>query len=340
MSQIEMFSYGSLSPELQVEVKAATERIKLRMKRTAEDIIEIGKDLIAVKARLSHGQFLPWIQAEFEMSRHTAENFIRIAERFPENDKVYHFKPSVLYALAAPSTPNEVVEEAVKKAEAGESVTVAEVKKLKAELAAKDSRLQQVESEQQSMQKRIQDLVMVVNSEREKLDKVEEEKQQAIAKAVAAKEAELQKEVERKSQEVERKTQEVEAERKRLEQFKNNPDPETAKKAKEAQVQLAKLRFELERAQSKLQELQDKENNAKIAVIKLDRFKGAVRKLISEHADALIEMSSPYLPESALCDMETLAIALEDLAAKVRSVAYSSEQSGRSMRVVEAEVLS
>ena len=58
--------------ETERQARAAAERIKLRLKRTVEDIIEIGRELTTVKAELPHGQFLPWIAAEFEMSEDTA----------------------------------------------------------------------------------------------------------------------------------------------------------------------------------------------------------------------------------------------------------------------------
>lgn len=87
-------------------------------------------ELTAVKDDLPHGHFLPWIAAEFEMSRQTADNFESVYARFGK-DKVLNFsifKPSVLYALAAPSTPETVIDKAVAKAESGEKVTVADVK--------------------------------------------------------------------------------------------------------------------------------------------------------------------------------------------------------------------
>lgn len=54
------------------------------MKRTAEDIVEIGRDLKEVKEKLDHGQFLPWIESEFGMSQQTASNFMRVAEQFAD----------------------------------------------------------------------------------------------------------------------------------------------------------------------------------------------------------------------------------------------------------------
>lgn len=329
MSQIELFNYDDLTPDVQTEIKLASERIKMRMKRTAEDIVEIGKELIAVKSRLPHGQFLPWIQAEFEMSRVTAFRFMQVAEKF--GSQMFHhetFSPTVLFELSSPSTPDEVVEQAIKKAESGESVTVAEVKDLKAQVVA--------------AKKENEKLFRDFSLQREKLSKTEKEKQQAIAQALREKEAyhnqamqELQMAL---MKDIEAKAKEAEAEKKRLEQFKSNPDPETSKKAKEAQELLTKRKWELQQAEAKLEKLRTKENNATAAVIKLQRFKGAIEKLIGDHADGLIELSSPYLPESCLMEMETAACALEDLAHKIRTAGNQSWQS-RSLKSVDVEVL-
>lgn len=97
-----------------------------RMKRTVEDIIAIGQDLIAVKEKLSHGAFLPWIEAEFGMKQAAAYRFMQVAENY--GGKLINFvnlSPSVLYELAAPSTPEPVRQAVEAKAEAGESVSVA-----------------------------------------------------------------------------------------------------------------------------------------------------------------------------------------------------------------------
>lgn len=127
------FDYAALPVDAALNARAAAERIKLRLKRTVEDIIEIGRELTVVKDELPHGQFLPWIAAEFEMSDQSARQFMWVNERFGgENQKFFEFRPSVLYALSAPSTPESVIDKAVAKAESGEKVTVADVRDWKA----------------------------------------------------------------------------------------------------------------------------------------------------------------------------------------------------------------
>jgi hypothetical protein len=125
-------SYEPIPPANADFIAAASERIKLRMRRTSEDIIEIGKDLIEVKKLINHGQFGFWLENEFEMTDRTARNFIRVAERFGgKSEVISDFKPTILCELASPSTPDEVVEKAQSVAAKGEKVTVADVKKWK-----------------------------------------------------------------------------------------------------------------------------------------------------------------------------------------------------------------
>jgi hypothetical protein len=77
-----------------------------------EDIIEVGNDLQAVKDALPHGQFLPWLKAEFGWSERSAQNFMS-------------------------------VKKAVEKAEAGEEITIATAKEIVAEARMKKRRRRQ-----------------------------------------------------------------------------------------------------------------------------------------------------------------------------------------------------
>lgn len=137
-----LFDYSSVAPEERDVVRAAAERVRVRISRTAADIIEIGRDLIDVKARLGHGHFLKWIEAEFGMSQQAANNFVHVAERFAGKlPTVGSLAATVLYALAAPSTPDDVRAEVTERAARGESVSLEEVKRLKEQWAAERGEL-------------------------------------------------------------------------------------------------------------------------------------------------------------------------------------------------------
>lgn len=132
------FNYDLLETKLADKVRNAADRIRERVKKTVEDIIEVGKDLLAVKEALAHGQFLPWIKAEFGWGERTAQNFMSVAEQF-KSAKIADLpiQPSAAYLLAAPSVPDEARQKAVEKAEAGEEITFAAAREIVAEARKK-----------------------------------------------------------------------------------------------------------------------------------------------------------------------------------------------------------
>lgn len=134
-SQDGQFELTGLEKRDEARVLEAETRIKMRLRRSAEDIIEIGRDLIAVKEILPHGQFLPWLDAKFGMTDRTARNFMRVAERYAgKSETISDLQPTALYALA--SAEPEVREEIERMIEAGEVVTKATVARLRAEMEA------------------------------------------------------------------------------------------------------------------------------------------------------------------------------------------------------------
>lgn len=79
--QRSLFDYNALDIETRIFVQEKAAAIQARLKRTVNDVIAIGQDLIEVKDRLPHGQFLPWLHAEFELSERTAQNFMYAARQ-------------------------------------------------------------------------------------------------------------------------------------------------------------------------------------------------------------------------------------------------------------------
>ena len=132
------FNYDQLQTKLADKVRNAADRIRERIKKTVEDIIEVGNDLLTVKEVLPHGHFLPWLKGEFGWSERSAQNFMSVAEKF-KSAKIADLpiQPSAAYLLAAPSVPDEAREKAVEKAEAGEEITFAAAREIVAEARKK-----------------------------------------------------------------------------------------------------------------------------------------------------------------------------------------------------------
>jgi hypothetical protein len=135
------FDYSPLEAPVAEQVRATAERIRQKVKQTLEDLIAVGNDLLAVKAALPHGQFGPWLEAEFGWTDRMARNFMAVAERFgPKAEMIsdWAIAPTAAYMLAAPSTPGEARREAIARAEAGEQITTSVAREIVAEARKKD----------------------------------------------------------------------------------------------------------------------------------------------------------------------------------------------------------
>jgi hypothetical protein len=135
----ERFDYTPLEKTVADEVQSAAERIRQSLKRTTDSIIEVGQELIAVKAVLPHGKFGPWLRAEFAWTERTVQNFINVAEHFgPKSEIISDLKidPTAAYLLSAPSAPDQARQVAIERAEGGEQITA----KLAKEILAKERR--------------------------------------------------------------------------------------------------------------------------------------------------------------------------------------------------------
>lgn len=131
------FDYAALNSETQIVVQQRTSEIRSLLRRTAQDIFDVGQKLIEVKAQLGHGHFRAWLNAEFDWSIWTATKFMQVADKF-KCVKFSHLDiaPSALYELAAPSTPDSVRCEAIERASQGETITHSLAKAIKAERSA------------------------------------------------------------------------------------------------------------------------------------------------------------------------------------------------------------
>jgi hypothetical protein len=107
------------------------EAIRHLGKQMVADAIEIGLRLSECKQLLGHGNWLPWLDHEFQWSERTALNFMRIHELSLKSANVadLDLPASALYLLAAPSTPEAVRADILARADAGEAFSVADVRR-------------------------------------------------------------------------------------------------------------------------------------------------------------------------------------------------------------------
>lgn len=130
------FDYTSLDAVTSQFVQQQTGEIRTLMKRTAQDIIELGQKLIAVKQKIGHGRFEDWLKAEFDWTQMTANRFMNVAKQIKSNSLLdLAIAPSALYEIFAPSTPEAARTEALNRAASGESITYKAAKAIKQKYA-------------------------------------------------------------------------------------------------------------------------------------------------------------------------------------------------------------
>jgi Protein of unknown function (DUF3102) len=127
--ETQAFDYTVLTSKVQIFVQSKTSELKNLMRRSAQDIIDIGQKLAEVKEQLGHGNFRAWLKAEFGWSVRTANRFMQVAIQFKcANLAHLNFAVSALYLLAEPSTPEKARRKALELAKEGENITQAKAK--------------------------------------------------------------------------------------------------------------------------------------------------------------------------------------------------------------------
>ncbi len=123
------FNYGILNLATRKVVQQRTIEIKSLLRRTAQDIIDIGEKLSEVKQELGHGQFLDWLRTEFDWSESAARKFMQVHRKFKTvNFTDLNIATSAMYLLAADSTSEAARAEALHRASNGEVITRAKAK--------------------------------------------------------------------------------------------------------------------------------------------------------------------------------------------------------------------
>lgn len=116
--------YANVALADRTAMQLAADRIRDRLSSIQGNLLAIGRVLLMVKVRVPHGTFGVWVEAEPQIRRRAAQNYMNVA-RFmqsvsePEHETVSLLQPTALYKLAPPSTPQDVVMEIVGAAESG-----------------------------------------------------------------------------------------------------------------------------------------------------------------------------------------------------------------------------
>lgn len=108
------FNYTALETETRIFLQQYTRDIKTLIRRTSQDLIEMGEKLSEVKQQLQHGNFINWLKYELNRSESTATRFMQVKAKFKSvNLTDLHISASPLYLLGDSYTPKQARKEAL-----------------------------------------------------------------------------------------------------------------------------------------------------------------------------------------------------------------------------------
>lgn len=135
MAETTLDNAGQVESNLEetATIEELTTEIQLYLGKIGQNIIEIGKRLVLAKAKLPHGEWRNWLKDNFNLSKSTANNFMRCAERFSNFQTSGNLNPSQMVEML--SLPAEETEKFIsEKSAEGMPVESMSVKKLREEV--------------------------------------------------------------------------------------------------------------------------------------------------------------------------------------------------------------
>lgn len=119
------FDYGALDATMAANLQKQADRIRKRVARQTLDMIETGRDLLAVKEQLEHGAFTQWVEGALTMPMRTAQGYMRAAQWAEQEAKNANFallQATTVQRLAAPSCPQGVRDAVLTAVKSGKAV--------------------------------------------------------------------------------------------------------------------------------------------------------------------------------------------------------------------------
>jgi len=104
------FDYSELDEQMRDFVQERSNDIYERLTQIGCDVMMTGFALLGAKSSMSAAQFKQWVRTECNLSYATAVRYMRIAHRLGGKERLFSQPITVLNELAAPSTPDALIE--------------------------------------------------------------------------------------------------------------------------------------------------------------------------------------------------------------------------------------
>lgn len=115
--------YEGLSSGEESWLRGKAEIIGGILRRSADEMVKLGRELLEVRNRIEPGKWEAWIKTTAGLTKTTAFRFIQMAQTFDETFQVGTFTPAALNILIQPETPKAALDLAKRLSEEGHQIT-------------------------------------------------------------------------------------------------------------------------------------------------------------------------------------------------------------------------
>lgn len=120
--------YSGLDASIADEARQAAAKIHVHIGHVKDAYVDAGRELLAIKGKLKHGQFGKWLNAEFGLTERTAQQYMKCVPLADAKPAIISaLKPTAVLKLAAPSTPQAVIDEVEARINKGEVPSIKEI---------------------------------------------------------------------------------------------------------------------------------------------------------------------------------------------------------------------
>lgn len=127
------FRYGQIAAEHREWLRQTTTTIRTALRRTAANLVQVGRAIADARERLPRGQWQEWAVAEMPWSLAQTKRLMAVGRVFGDPSaaaQIERFGPSALYAFCSPDCPRSAREYALELAADGQRITHALAKEI------------------------------------------------------------------------------------------------------------------------------------------------------------------------------------------------------------------
>lgn len=99
---IAAFDYAGLDAPTRRQLEKNAASIRRNVAQGTRAFLEIGRQLLEVKALLPHGSFSRWVEANCQFGQHSAQNFMHAAAFARQHEELAELDQTAIILLAAP----------------------------------------------------------------------------------------------------------------------------------------------------------------------------------------------------------------------------------------------